>query len=116
MTLRDSIKADAFSVFLQTDEFAECVVYKFRNGGSRSIKAIIDREPPAIYDAAGNAVLPAFMVTIHNNATTGVCESEIDTGGDQVELKKEFGDTIPEDVSVMVVSEKDMGMLTLALK
>lgn len=116
MTLRDSIKADSLSVFLQTDEFAECIVYLPRGGGSRTINAIVDREPPEIYDAAGNVVKPRYMVQLHNNSDTGICSKEVDTGGDQMQIKKEFGDTVPETVTVLAKVDEDMGMITLALR
>lgn len=115
MTLRNLIKSDAASVFLQTDEFAELLTYRFAGGGTRSVKAIVDREPPEVYDAAGNVVQPKYMINLHNNCTTGVKASEVDTGGDRVELFKDFGDPTTQTCSVLVLMAQDMGMITLAL-
>lgn len=115
MGLRDSIKSDVSSVFLQTSEFAEDVRYSLRAGGSRPIKAIVDREPAAFMDARGNSVTPKYILTIRNDCQTGMQPSEIDTGGDVVRLKKDLGGTVDEDVTVLVVLSQDMGMVELAL-
>ena len=116
MTLKDSIQTDGADVFLNTDEFAESITYVFRAGGSRTIKAIVDREPPAIYDAAGEVVLPDYAITIHHDTVTGVEASEIDTGGDSTHLLADLGDASTTAVTVMTIVSQDFGMITLALK
>ena len=116
MTLRDSIRNDVSAIFLNTDEFAEKITYHFRDGGSVSILAIIDRDPPAFYDAAGNVVLPEFTIEINNNCLLGARSNKIDTGGDEVSLLAEIGDMIPVRKTVIRKMQEDMGALTLALK
>lgn len=115
MTLKDSIKADVSSVFLNADEFAESVVYKPRSGGARTIKAIVDRDPPAIYDAAGNVVLPAFRLTVRNSCTLGISSKELDTGGDAVELVRKLNEAIPATFSVMRMAYQDEGVVEIDL-
>jgi hypothetical protein len=117
MTLKSSITNDVSAIFLNTDDFAETIVYFFRAGGSVSINAIVDRDPPAIYDAGGNIVLPAFTIEIADSSSSGVAKSAIDTGGDEVELMAEFGDVAVTRVTVVQEISGDFnGMIQLALK
>ena len=117
MTLKASIKSDVSAIFINTDEFAETIVYRFRAGGERTPSAIIDREPPAFYDAAGNVIMPAYMITLADNCTNGVTANEVDTGGDSIELVSENGDTGRTQVTVLKVMENDLnGTITLACK
>lgn len=115
MTLKDSIKADSSAIFLNVDEFAESVVYKPRNGGARTIYAIVDRDPPAVYDAAGNVVLPAFRLSVRNSCTLGISSKELDTGGDSVELVRKLGDAVPVTVSIMRMAYQDEGVVEIDL-
>jgi hypothetical protein len=116
MSLRDAIKADAKTVFANSSEFAESIEYHFAAGGSRSINAIIDREPPSFYGSSGNVVSPRFVITIPNDCNSGVLASEVDTGGDYITIKREFGVVVEESASVIVLMQQDMGMLELACK
>lgn len=96
--------------------FGEPIVYFLRDGGSRSITAIIERSPLAFYDAAGNVVLPAFVLRIKDDCTEGVKASEVDTGGDEVELIAELGDVTPTRKTVLKLMSQDSGVIVLALK
>lgn len=116
MTLRDTIKADSQKVFLQLADFAEEIVYRPRGGGDRTINAIVDREPVAIYDAAGNMVLPEVNIHVDNNCKTGIAASEVDTGGDLILMTVRDGDTIPRTLAVMRIIGHDEGIVQLALK
>jgi hypothetical protein len=117
MSLSDSIKNDVSAIFLNTEDFAEAIVYYFAVGGSRSINAIVDRNPPAIYDAAGTVVMPSFIVTIDNDCTTGVTRGEMNTGGDEIELLAEYGDVQRTRLTVMMEVGRDFGgTIQLALK
>ena len=116
MTLKDSIRSDVSAVFLNTDEFAEAIVYYPRAGGSRTINVIIDRDPPDVY-VAGNYVTPRFMVDVSDHATDGVLRSDVDTGGDEAEVTAETGDVSATRVTVIKVMESDInGMIKLALR
>ena len=66
---------DMDNVFLT--DFAETVTYTKRAGGTRSILAIIDRDPPE--DDMGTT-RPKLMAIVANNATTGILSSELDSG------------------------------------
>jgi hypothetical protein len=116
MTLRESIASDAVSVFLSADEFAETVVYRPRGGGSRTILAIVDREPPALMDEAGNMLSPSFMLYIANSATAGITAGEVDVGGDTVEVANRVGDVQKKTCSILRLMDNDNGMIQLAVR
>ncbi len=97
-------------------QFSEPIVYYLAALPSRSLDAIIERGPPAFYDAAGNVVLPSFIVRMDNDATSGVLASEVDTGGDEVELIKELGGVTASRTSVLKIISQDSGVTVLALK
>ncbi len=97
-------------------EHAEPVVYRFRAGGSRSIDAIIERNPPAIYGAGGEVVNLSFIIRIDNDSSTGVLSSEVDTGGDQVDLLNELGDTVAQTKTVERLISQDSGVVVLGIR
>lgn len=116
MTLRESIANDAVSVFLSADEFAEAVVYSPRNGGSRTILAIVDREPPALMDDAGNMLALSFMLYVANSQTEGITAQEIDVGGDEILVAARVNDVQKKTCTILRVMDNDNGMLQLAVK
>lgn len=116
MGLKDSIRDDMSKVFLNENDFAERIVYFFRSGGSESVSAIVERSPSAIYDAAGNVVLPVFSITISNNCKSGITTETIDTGGDEVEVVAELGSPIPRRCTVIAIQERDFeGAITISV-
>jgi hypothetical protein len=100
---------------LLLSQFGESITYWPRAGGSRLIDAIIEREPPAIYDASGNAVMPRAVIRVYNSCRSGIASNEIDTGGDEVELELKIGDRIKKRCSVMVMQSQDSGVTVLAV-
>lgn len=116
MTLRQSIASDSVSVFLSSDEFAETAIYHPRAGGSRTILAIVDREPPSLMDEVGNVLVLSFMIYVSNSATDGISAQEIDCGGDSIEIGARVGDTTLKTCSILRVLGNDNGMLQLAVK
>lgn len=116
MTLRESIASDAVSVFLSADEFAETVVYLPRGGGSRTLLAIVDREPPTLMDDAGNVLALSFMLYLSNSSTTGISVQELDTGGDRIQIAAKTNDVQKRTCTILRVMDNDNGMLQLAIK
>ena len=107
------------TLFLNEAEFAESISYFPRAGGVKTMLAIVDREPPGFYDAAGNVVMPRYNIIIANNSTDGIEFNDVDRGGDEVEIIDQFGqaDAQVKRVTVINVSERDFGgAITLALK
>jgi len=101
---------------LLLDQFGEPTVYHFAGGGSRSITGIINRDPPAIYDAAGNVTMPELAIRYTSDCTIGVLPSEVNTGGDYVILIDEIGKSAPVRKAVMVKIREGQGVVELALR
>jgi len=116
MSLRDSIQSDAVSVFLSADEFAETVVYNPQGGGSRTILAVVDREPPSIFDDLGNVLSLTFMVYVANSSTAGITATEVDVGGDQIQVSAKTGELPRRAFTIVRVMANDEGMLQLAVR
>lgn len=96
-------------------QFGESITYHPKTGGYRTITAIVERDPPAIFDAAGNAVLPQITIRVYNSATSGVSSKEVDIGSDQIELPEHVGDVIRRKFSLMQLMSQDSGVTQLAL-
>lgn len=116
MSLRESIRTDAVSVFLKADEFAETIVYNPRGGGSRTILAIVDREPPSLFDELGNVLSVSFMVYVANDQALGITSTEIDVGGDKVRIAEAVNDLALKVCTILRVMDNDNGMLQLAVR
>jgi len=113
-TVFDSHFASAgFPMLLQ--QFGEWVSYYPKGGGRREILAIIERNPPAVFDASGNAVLPTATIRVHNSCRSGISSREIDIGKDEIEFVLKIGETIPKRFSFMTLLSQDAGVCQLAV-
>lgn len=113
MSLHDLIESDAVTVFCNTSDFAEAVTYYPRGGGSRSINAVVSREQIATFGPDGGQInLPSFQVHVANSATTGISSSELNMGGDEIELPPRDGKTAVRK-QIMQLLIQDHGMLVL---
>lgn len=110
MSLRDSIETDA-SIFTNSNEFGESVVYRPRGGTARTISAVVFRLLPQANDDE-NRSLTVFEVHVANSGTTGIAASEINLGGDEIDLADRVGKT-PKPRSIVQITEQDEGMLVL---
>jgi hypothetical protein len=117
MTLAERIVTDAANVFLNSDHHAETVTYyphRFHTDAvrePRSILAIVERRQVAVFNP-DEQILTEFEVRVANDSTTGISSSELDTGGDKIELAARIGDTA-EKRSIQYLVEHDEGMLVL---
>jgi hypothetical protein len=100
---------------LLLSEFGESIVYLPRGGGRRSITAIVERNPPAVFDASGNAVMPTATIRVYNSCRSGISSREVDTGKDEVEMVLRVGETIPKRFSLMTLLSQDAGVTHLAI-
>ena len=112
MTLRDTIAADAYTVFTSTDDFAEVITYLPRHGDARSINAVVIRD--AIQDSDG-IVMPSWTVNVANDSTHGIASTEIDIGGDQVMLPPRDGEPA-KTRTIQHILIQDHGMLVLQVQ
>lgn len=115
MTVFDDHFADAgFPMLLE--QFGESITYCPHRGAVRSIDAIVDREPAAVLDAAGNAVLPTLTVRVYNSTTSGISSAEINVGRDELMLPLKVNDSGTHRFSVMTLVSQDAGVTHLAVK
>ena len=96
-------------------EFGESVKYLPSGGGSRTITAIVDREPPAELEGMSGAHATRTIVNVANNATTGISSSEINLGGDKIELSVRINETAKQKRIVGIISQ-DAGMMRLEVR
>ena len=97
------------------DNFGESIAYVKGCGGRRVITAIVERNPPAIFDASGNAVLPTATIRVYNSTRSGISSREVDIGIDQVEFTRNIGDMSPVTFSLMTMVSQDSGVTQLAV-
>jgi hypothetical protein len=97
------------------DNFGESVVYFPNGGGRRSILAIVERNPPAIFDASGNAVLPTATIRVYNSCRSGIASNEINIGKDEIEFVLKIGQTLPKRLSFMTLMSQDAGVSQFAV-
>jgi hypothetical protein len=97
------------------DSFGESVVYFPNGGGRRPILAIVERNPPAIFDASGNAVLPTATIRVYNSCRSGISSREVNIGTDEIEMIGKVGETVPKRFSLMTMMSQDSGVTVLAL-
>ena len=118
MTLRDSIVADALTVFLVADDFAETITYyPHRFFGeeareSRVIRASVEREQIANFGEDAVTNLPVFTVHVANDPVNGIASDEIDTGGDKLAFAPRDGKPV-KTYSIIALTTQDEGMLVL---
>lgn len=121
MTLANSISADATTVFLQTDDFAEQVTYiPYRYFGedavaNRTINAVVIRRGIEVLAEDGVTVAPVWEVHVANDSTTGISSDELDLGGDKIQLPPRDNETA-EARSITQLLTQDAGMLVLELR
>lgn len=117
MSLKDRIELDAGGVFLNSDHFAESVVYhphRFHTDAareSRTIKAVVIRNQVATFNP-DEQILEEYEVRVANDSDSGISSEELDTGGDQIEFAPRVGET-PRRISIQMLTEHDEGMLVL---
>lgn len=117
MGLIDEVLSVDAAAFVNPDVMpgGESVTYKPASGGSRSIYANVTRNlSEEIVD--GVAVrMPKFTIEVANSATTGISITEINFGGDKVNLAYTKGGTAADHPIVGEVLSQDAGMIRLAL-
>jgi hypothetical protein len=100
---------------LLLSQFGESITYLPSGGGSRAITAIVERDPPAVLDAAGNAVFPRATIRVYNSCRSGISSKEINTGKDEIEMPLKIGDTVPKRFSMMQMQSQDSGVTVVAV-
>lgn len=68
----------------------ESIIYVPRTGSSRTIKAQVFRDPVHLDPSVPR---PKMRIIVANDSTIGISSSELDTGGDQIEVAYRIGQT-----------------------
>ena len=111
MSFKTRLQTDSILTFLNSNEFAEEILYTAKGAAEKSIKAIVERKPPGPDDGSGGRVIEdALEVSIANNATYGIATVTI--GADKVSFPKNIGGTDIEWLVTAIVSQ-DEGMWRL---
>jgi len=95
--------------------FGEPIKYLPSGGGSRDITAIVDREPPAELAGITGAQTAMMFIEVANDSEDGISSSEINLGGDMVEISVRIGETAVQKRITGIVSQ-DVGMMKLRVR
>ena len=96
------------------DNFGESITYWPNFGGSRIVRAIINRDPPEILDGTGNAIKPKAVLQVLNSRRTGIESREKDIGKDEVEFLLDINDQQTTRFSLLVLQSSSGGVTVLA--
>lgn len=92
-------------------EYAEDATYMPEGGGSRAIKAHIERQRVAAGEFAGES-FPVWIVKVENSATTGISSAELNRGGDKISFPPREGETA-ETKSIVELLSHENGFVTV---
>lgn len=109
----DSLLISAATEMLK--EFGEPIKYLPAGGGEREITAIIIREPISPLGGAPHGHGPLTHTKVANNSTAGISSSEVDTGGDKVEIKVKIGQAVQQR-PITKILKQDAGMMKLEVR
>jgi hypothetical protein len=83
---------------------------------NRSIRVLIERNPPVEYDEAGNAYLDDIMVRCYNDATTGISATAVQRGITEISVVKRGGGSEMVTKTVVAVETQANGVLAVRLR
>ena len=92
--------------------FGEPVTYHPKGGGTRDIIAVVDRNPVASITGLPHGNTPRMLVVVKNDSDDGISSSEVNTGGDKVNLSVRIGDTAQQR-RINSIVWNDIGMMHL---
>lgn len=75
----------------QVNHFGEELVYYSRDGKVRKIKGHVRRNSLDIIAETGEIPSQELVITVKNSDCDGISSSEIDTGGDEIEVALRVG-------------------------
>jgi hypothetical protein len=111
MTLRQMIEDDAAKL-VSTSDFGESVVYRTRNNIARTINAVVFRQLAELISEDENRSVTVFEAHVVNNSTLGIASTEIDLGGDTLDIAERV-DKTARPRAIVQIQEQDEGMLVL---
>jgi hypothetical protein len=96
-------------------KFGTTVKYLPLGGDERSIKAVVTRSQYQDIDGMRSANAPVFEVLVRNDSVYGISSSELNTGGDKIELAPRYGETATQRRITKPLIQ-DVGMLKLEVR
>ncbi len=97
------------------DQFGESITYWPGFGGSRVIRAIVNRDPPELVDGLGNMIKPRATIQVLNSRKLGIESKEIDTGRDQIDFPLQIDDQKTQRFTFSVLQSSSGGVTVLAV-
>ena len=91
------------------DEFAEDILYTPLGGTPRTVRAVIDRNPPATVGSQ-DSFSRRFTITVANSPADGIVPDESDDGGDLVEFSDDLGGPV-RDHDLKFVQYQNAGLV-----
>lgn len=85
-------------------QFGDSITYLPSAGGSRSIQAMIERET---VESSDGVLAKQMIVRVKNSATEGIAATEINEGGDQVQLPIRVGESAVTKTILHVLSTEN---------
>ena len=108
MGFSEKIADDAHAVFLNTQEFAEPIIYIPKIGSSKAVNAVVLRPQVDTSSQDSQRILHnRIELFISKDAEEGI--ASIDKGDDQVQAPVHCGEA-PVDWVIIDILEEDMGM------
>lgn len=114
MSLKNELTKDVINTFLNTDEFAEDIIYAPKGETAKSIRAIVNRKrlDPSMEDS-GRVLAGQAEIFIANDAVAGV--SLVSKGQDKVSIPEVIGATAIDWVIIDII-DHDEGMFHLLIQ
>lgn len=95
--------------------FGESVVYSPRTGSDRTITAEVDRTDRNVLEGVDRGTSPRFTITVRNHASLGILSTEINLGGDEIQVAPRLGQSA-KWCRVLRIDSHDAGWLTLEVQ
>jgi len=118
-TVNPALVADSL-LFLAM--FAQGLTYRPRSGTARTIRGVVDRDPPQTIEEPPGVMGKRITIIAANRATStddddygGIASSEVDTGGDRIDVPPRVGATA-ETRAIARVSDQDGGMIRVEVR
>lgn len=83
-------------------QFGESLTYHPRGGVARTVKGIVERDVEVISEAGVSG--KATIVRVLDKSVCGIQSTEIDTGGDEIEVSLRVGDVAKRKSIMRVMS------------
>ena len=85
------IQSDASTVFCNANDHAEPVTYYKRDGRSRIINAVVERQALQLLNEDGDNIIPIFEIHVTNDSVLGISSDELNLGGDSLDFAIRVG-------------------------